>query len=294
MTGASADAIRRHYDVGNEFFALWLDDATMSYTAALYDGDAADELGRAQERKIDHHAAAVGAAGAARILDIGCGWGNLLGRLVASHGVQHAVGLTLSPSQAAWIARRPDPRVEVRVESWADHAPAAPYDAILSIEAIEAFVRPGLARAEKVQQYRALFERCHAWLVPGGRLALQTSAYGNATPDDLDSFISSQIFEESDLPALAELVEASERLFEIVTLRNDRADYARTLRAWLARLTARRGDAIALVGEATVARYEKYLRLSIYMFVSGGCDLFRIALRRIDRPRHRSKGPRVP
>ena len=285
LPGASVAAIRSHYDAGNDFYALWLDDRTMSYTAALYDADDADDLGRAQERKLDFHATAATVGGAERILDIGCGWGNLLSHMVRRHGVRHAVGLTLSAKQHAWIARRGDPRFEARVEHWFDHAPVAPYDAIFSIESIEAFVKPGLTRAAKVRTYRDLFERCHAWTKPGGRLSFQFIAYGNAFPEDLDSFISSQIFPESDLPALSEIAEASERLFEIVSLRNDRAHYATTLRAWLARLKARRTEAVALAGEDTVNRYEQYLRLCIYMFVSGGCDLHRVAFRRIDRPR---------
>jgi cyclopropane-fatty-acyl-phospholipid synthase len=287
LPGASTEAIRAHYDVGNDFYALWLDEQTISYTAALHDASDGDDLGRAQERKLDFHAANAAVRGAARVLDIGCGWGNLLARMVEQHGVGHGVGLTLSAERAAWIARRGDPRLEVRVEHWHDHVPAAPYDAIFSIESIEAFVKPGLSRAEKVGTYRALFERCHAWTRPGGRLSFQFIAYGNAFPEDLDSFISSQIFPESDLPTLSEIAEASERLFEIVSLRNDRDHYATTLRAWLARLKARRSEALALVGEEVVKRYEQYLRLCIYMFVSGGCDLFRVAFRRIDRPRAR-------
>jgi cyclopropane-fatty-acyl-phospholipid synthase len=140
-----------------------------------------------------------------------------------------------------------------------------------------------------VRTYRDLFERCHSWTKPGARMSFQFIAYGNAFPEDLDAFISSQIFPESDLPALSEIVEASERLFELVSLRNDRAHYASTLRAWLERLKAQRGRALELVGEDVVKRYEQYLRLCIYMFVSGGCDLHRVAFRRIDRPRARGK-----
>ncbi len=150
LPGASPAAIRSHYDAGNDFYALWLDDRTMSYTAALHhDGDGGD-LGRAQERKLDFHAEAAEVAGVERILDIGCGWGNLLSHMVDRHGVRHAVGLTLSPEQAAWITRRADPRIETRVEHWFEHVPEARYDAIFSIESLEAFVKPGLPRDEKV------------------------------------------------------------------------------------------------------------------------------------------------
>lgn len=284
--GASKPAISHHYDLSNEFYRLWLDAATMSYTCALYGADESEEaLEEAQIRKIDHHIEQAGAHGAQRVLDIGCGWGNVLRRLTEVHGVQRAVGLTLSQEQAAWIGRAGDGRTEVHVQSWADHVPDAPYDAILSIEAFEAFARPGLSAAAKVQIYGALFERCRAWLRPGGRMSLQTIAYGNSGPGDLDTFISDEIFPESDLPRLSEVAEAIERRFELVSLRNDRLHYARTLRAWLRRLKRNRGRAVELVGEETVSRYEQYLRLSMYMFESGACGLLRMTLQRIDKPR---------
>ncbi|HEX2570388.1 MAG TPA: class I SAM-dependent methyltransferase [Polyangia bacterium] len=274
---------RRRYDLSQDFYALWLDASSMSSTCALY--EEGDDLDRAQLRKLDHHVAAARAAQRGRVLDVGCGWGHLLHRLVHVHGVGRAVGLTISQMQAQWIGRRSDPRIEVRLESWVDHEPAAPYDAILSIEAIESFARPGLPSSEKVKIYRAFFERCHRWLRPGGGMSLQAIAYGNSDAQDLDGLMADELFPESDLPKLAEIMSATERLFEIATLRNDREHYTRTLRAWLDRLQEHRAEAEALVGEAIVDRHLRSLRLRIYLFASGGCDLHRIALRRIDSPR---------
>jgi cyclopropane-fatty-acyl-phospholipid synthase len=283
--GASVEAIRFHYDVGNEFYRLWLD-PSMTYTCALFAGNEPEEkLGEAQVRKMDYHIAQTGAAGRQCILDIGCGWGGMLRRFVGEHGVAHAVGLTLSEAQAEWMKSEPDPRIEVRVENWMDHRPRQPYDAIVSIEAIEAFARLGLSTEEKVAVYASLFDRCHAWLRPGGRMSLQVIAYGNSGPEDFDPFIAAQIFPESDLPRLAEIASAIERRFEVTSLVNDRKQYVRTLRAWLRRLRSRRTEAVHLAGEDTVRRYEEYLDISIVAFASGSCDLYRIALQRIDRPR---------
>lgn len=283
--GASVEAISFHYDVGNEFYRLWLD-PSMTYTCALFaDGEQEEQIYQAQLRKMDYHIGLAGAAGCQSVLDIGCGWGGMLRRFVGAHGVDHAVGLTLSEAQAGWARSEPDPRIELRVENWMDHQPRQLYDAILSIEAIEAFARLGLSTEEKVAVYAGLFERCHAWLRPGGRMSLQAIAYGNSGPEDFDPFIAAQIFPESDLPRLAEIARAIERRFEITSLVNDRKQYVRTLRAWLRRLRSRRADAIHLVGEDTVGRYEKYLDLSIVAFASGSCDLYRIGLQRIDRPR---------
>ncbi|MEA2756393.1 MAG: cyclopropane-fatty-acyl-phospholipid synthase [Aliidongia sp.] len=282
--GASAEAIQFHYDLANEFYALWLD-SSMTYTCALFaDGEDATALHQAQMRKLDDHAAQAGVVAGARVLDIGCGWGGMLRRLLRVSGASQVVGLTLSAQQKTWIEGEPDPRLEVRLEDWQDHNPAEPYDAIVSVEAMEAFVRPGQSTAERVAVYRKLFDRCRSWLRPGGMVSLQTIAYGNARPEDLDRFISEQIFPESDLPRLAEIAEAIEQRFEIVRLVNDRAQYLRTVRAWLARLRSNRTAAISMVGPENVQRYEEYLRLCTYMFASGSCDLYRIALRRIDRP----------
>src|SRR5262245_2558971 len=106
--GASQKAVEAHYDLGNEFFRLWIGN-DLIYSCALFEGD--DDLVHAQYRKLDHRTEAAGAAGAASVLDIGCGWGALLNRLVTHWGVKRAVGLTLSPSQAAWIHHNPVPGV---------------------------------------------------------------------------------------------------------------------------------------------------------------------------------------
>jgi cyclopropane-fatty-acyl-phospholipid synthase len=278
--GASVEAIEAHYDLGNDFFQLWLDES-MTYTCALWAGPE-DTLEAAQARKIDFLLECAGARGANRLLDVGCGWGGAMKRAVSHFGVQHAHGLSLSRSQSEWV---PAPGVTVAVENWLDHRPDAPYDAIISVEAFEAFAKLGLPPDQKAAVYRRYFESCHAWLAPGGSMALQTIAYGNSGPEDFDAFIATEIFPESDLPTLAELGTAISRRFELVALHNRRHDYARTLREWLARLKRQRARAVDVVGEAVVVRFERYLRLSIYMFEKGTCDLYQLHLRRIDQPR---------
>ncbi|MDJ0718184.1 MAG: cyclopropane-fatty-acyl-phospholipid synthase family protein [Prochloraceae cyanobacterium] len=283
--GASPEAIEQHYDVGNDFYRLWLD-STMTYTCASWnEADENESLETAQLRKIDFHVKQAKAQAAKRVLDVGCGWGGALRRLVEAHGVKEAVGLTLSKSQVDWISKFDRSHIKVILESWADHSPEDPYDAIISIEAFEAFAKSGLSSQQKVYVYRTFFENCHRWLKPDGRMSLQTIAYGNSRPQDLDDFIANDIFPESDLPRLAEIVEAIECLFEIVILQNDRHDYVRTLKKWRSRLRKNREAAIDLVGEEEVIKFERYLRLSAYIFESGNCDLYRIAFRRIDNPR---------
>jgi cyclopropane-fatty-acyl-phospholipid synthase len=276
--GATAEAIQYHHDVGNDFYRLWLD-KSMTYSSALW--EAGDTLESAQERKREWHIAAAHAAEASRVLEVGCGWGHLLRRLVEAYGTGYAMGLTLSEAQAEYIASLNNPKLRVRVEGWERHRPAEPYGAIISIGAFEHFARPGLSRAEKVARYRTFFSRCHSWLTPGSRLSLQSIAYAHGLSVDLAPFFAS-VFPESDLPLLAEIEEASRGLFVIETMRNDPDHYARTLNEWLDRLMSRRDEAVGLVGEDTVEHYQRYLRNSARNFDSGLLMLLRLGLRRVD------------
>lgn len=280
---ASKDAIEHHYNAGNDFYSLWLDHDSMTYTSGMFVAEN-DTLEVAQAQKIDYHAQQINASKCQRVLDIGCGWGGFLERLHNRYGVSDVVGLTLSSEQKAWIDANSS-NVHCLLESWADYCPDTPFDGIVSIEAFEAFAKPHLKENEKIQVYREFFKKCHEWLVPGGMLALQFIPYGNASPEEFDTFISQDIFPESNFPRIAEVVQAFEYLFEIVRLENDRESYIRTLKEWRHRLKSNRSQAIDLVGEDTVRRYDRYFRISEYTFSNGNCDLFRLALRRIDAPK---------
>jgi cyclopropane-fatty-acyl-phospholipid synthase len=282
VRGASPKAIQQHYDLSTEFFRLWLD-PSMTYSCARWDG--ADSLEQAQERKLQLLAGWAEVDGASGVLDIGCGWGSMLRHLVDDRGVGKAVGLTLSQQQHAHIEATRDARITARLEGWEDHLPEEPYDAIVCVGALEHFVPFARPRHERVEAYRRFFERCRQLLRPGGAIALQTIAKGNApldaeAQDDL-MFIAGRIFPESDVPRLAELCHAAEKRFEVLCVVNDRVDYARTCGEWLQRLKDHRADAVELVGEQAVILYERYLRCSVRQFERGQTTLLRMRLRRV-------------
>ncbi|WP_018331321.1 SAM-dependent methyltransferase [Actinomycetospora chiangmaiensis] len=272
MTSTAA-AVRHHYDVGNDFYRLWLDPG-LTYSCALPEGPD-DGLAAAQARKVALHLDAVGPC--PRLLDVGCGWGGMLDAAVR-RGTTTAVGLTLAQEQAAHVRATARPGVEVRVEDWTDHVPDAPYDGIVSVGALEHFARPEDDDGRRVGRYRDFLARCRDWLAPGGVLSLQTIAYGSMDRADASAFIQQEIFPAADLPSLLDLAAAADGLMEIRRLRDDPLDYAWTCERWAANLRARRAEAVALVGEEVTARYERYLRQSALGFRMGRIGLLRLVL----------------
>ena len=270
-TGASPAAIISHYDMGDEFFRLVLGPEMVYSCAAFEDGD---DLATAQCRKLDHHIGAAGVLPGANVLDIGCGWGAMLRRVVDGAGAANAVGLTLSPSQARWIARTPRTEILVLEQDWRDHKPKRPYDAIVSVGAFEHFVQKGLDPARKLETYREFFAFCDGALVTGGRMSLQTIAYSE--PHKVHPLLE-ETFPESDLPLFWEPVAAAEGRFQLVAMRNDGDDYVRTLQMWEQSLLTHYDEAVALVGEAATAKFRRYLRLSAVGFRIGMVGLLRLS-----------------
>jgi cyclopropane-fatty-acyl-phospholipid synthase len=275
--GASPEAIQAHYDVSNHFYQLWLD-PSMTYSCALWAGDD-DTLEAAQRRKLDYIAGQALSRGARRVLDIGSGWGSLLKRL-SEGGVERLTGLTLSHQQLDHVRALNIPGAEVRLESWRDHKPTEPYDAIVSVGAFEHFADLDLTEDQRLAIYREFFQACHGWLKPGGSLTLQTIAYG-PVPAPVGREIFLEVFPESDLPLPSELFRTSQDLFEVSELRNDREHYIRTLKAWHRNLRAKRAEAVAEVGHDKVEFFKRYLGASAMMFAARNTLLLRLKLTRV-------------
>jgi cyclopropane-fatty-acyl-phospholipid synthase len=263
----------------------------MMYSSGMWPGGRELDLDHAELAKIDYFAAAVLPGPGARVLDVGCGWGGTLARLTARHGVGSGTGLTLSRAQCDYVDGLELPGVQVHLQSWVDHAPEQPYDAITSFGAFEHFAPDGSSSAERVQAYREFFRSCATWLVPGGRLALETIAHDQA-PDTAqplgrgplgDHVLA--IFPESICPQLCEVLLGLEPWFEVEVLRSDAADFARTCRAWAVGLRTSTDRASELVGAATVRRFQQYLVSSEMQFRAGLITNYRFVLRRRDAPR---------
>ena len=284
--GASEAAVRAHYDVSNRFYAAWLG-PSMMYSSGMWSSSRdGSSLELAHQRKIDFFASKVLPRGPGRLLDVGCGWGGNLRRLAEHHGVTTAVGLTLSRAQCEFVAEHPWRGADVRLEAWSDHDPDDQYEAIVSYGAFEHFARDGTAAVERVATYRGFFRRCFDWLVPGGRLGLETIAHDGA-PDTaaprgrgpLGDFVL-DLFPESICPHLFEIVLGFEPWFEVEILRSDPGDFARTFRAWLIALRDHEVEAAEVVGEETVRRFRRYLAASHVQFRTRTLTNYRLVLHR--------------
>lgn len=276
--GGSAAAIRHHYDVGNDFYAAWLDPG-MAYSCAMWDGlDRDARLAEAQAAKLRHHARAAGARPGGRYLDIGCGWGAQMRTIMEEFGAAACVGLTLSDAQAAHVAATAPAGVSVRVENWHDHVPDGPFDGIVSVGAFEHFAHPDQSDDERRALYRRFFERCAEWTGGRGPLSLQTIAYGSMTRGEANPFITGEIFPAAELPTIADIAAAAEGVMRIAWLRDDGLDYARTCDIWARRLKVAAAEGRAGADAALVDRWHRYLRLSAAGFAMRRIVLLRLIL----------------
>src|SRR5215813_13388877 len=289
--GTSPRAIMHHYDLSDDFFRIWLG-PEMVYSCGWWDAaDGQDSLARAQRRKLDFFADRLGVAGG-RVLDVGCGWGALLDRFARVHGMASGVGLTLSPAQAGYAARRLAPQISYSIQNWADHEPGQPYDAITCVEATEHFASKTLSPDEKVEVYRAFFERAASWLRPGGRMGLQLICLDNlghagsrAGRGPFADLILGDIFPESMPASLSELVLGWETHFELDEFHDHPRHYQRTFRAWTLAYREQEARARELVGPETARAYARYFAVGEAVFRLREHSLYRVILTKRPEPK---------
>ncbi|WP_293942571.1 cyclopropane-fatty-acyl-phospholipid synthase family protein [Sphingomonas sp.] len=223
--GKARDNIAAHYDLGNDFYAAWLDEG-MTYSAARF--APGDTLEAAQARKIDTLLDRLDLRPGDRLLEIGCGWGSLAIE-AAKRGAQ-VTGVTLSTEQKAWADQRIadaglSDRIDLRLQDY--RAITGHYDAVASVEMVEAV---------GVRWWPAYLDTVARSLRPGGRAALQFISIDHRLFDRYAAsadFIQAYIFPGGmllDEPRFAEL--ADERGLSWEDRDGFGLDYAETLRRW--------------------------------------------------------------
>ena len=268
--------IHAHYDIGNGFYRLWLDE-TMNYSSAWFAGDRSQPLALAQAAKMRRALAECRIEPGQRLLEIGCGWG-ALAELAARDFGARVTGLTLSTEQLGWAQRRLADaglaeRAELRLQDWRDLGDA-PFDAICSIEMFEAVGR---------EYWPAYFATLRRSLERGGRACIQTitirddlfERYARST-----DFIQQYIFPGGCLPCPAEFRrEAQAAGLKVLDELAFGRDYAETCRRWRADFLARKDEVLALgFDERFIRIWEFYLAYCEAGFDAGDIDVVQYTL----------------
>ncbi len=267
-------AIAHHYDVGNDFFELFLD-RNLVYSCAYFHqddpprpGDDPDALDRAQERKLELICRKLRLQPGERLLDIGCGWGSLLIHAARNHGV-FGLGVTLSQQQAELARERVTAaglagRVEIRLADYRELS--NPADAVASV---------GMFEHVGADQLASYFKACRRLTRRGGRFLNHGITTGNRnTVSDLseerNSFASRHVFPDGALvPAHVAAGHLERAGFELIDLEQLRPHYARTLEQWVARLEQRTEAARDVAGETILRTWRAYMAASVIGFESG-------------------------
>ena len=269
--------IHAHYDIGNPFYRLWLDE-TMNYSSAWFDGDPSRPLPLAQHAKVRRALGACGVQPGQRLLEIGCGWGALAECAGSEFGAR-VVGVTLSDEQLQYARERLQrrglaERCELRLQDYRD-INDGPFDAIASIEMFEAVGR------EYWGGYFAMLKR---QLAAHGRACIQTitirddlfERYARST-----DFIQQYIFPGGMLPSVERFRAEAERAgLAVVDELRFGSDYAETLRRWRTRFLAQ-DAAVRRLGFDTrfMRTWEFYLAYCEAAFDGGNTDVVQFTLR---------------
>jgi len=269
--GGSRENIHHHYDLGNEFYRLWLDAAAMQYTCAYYP-DPAMSLEQAQIAKLDHVARKLCLKPGDRVVEAGCGWGGLARHFARNYGVT-VRAYNISREQVAYARERASAEgLEDRVEYVLDD--------YRNIDGTyDVFVSVGMLEHVGTTNYGTLGEVINRCLTPSGRGLIHS--IGRNRPGKMNAWIEKRIFPGAHPPSLAEMMAIFEpRQFSVLDVENLRLHYAQTLRHWLERFDLNAGTVEDMFDPFFVRAWRLYLSGSIAAFTTGALQLFQVVFAR--------------
>ncbi len=266
-------AVTYHYDVSNDFYALWLD-RRMNYSCAYFERPD-DDLDRTQERKLDYICRKLRLRRGERLLDIGCGWGGLLMHAAARYGAE-ARGITLSREQAGLAQERISKnglgkRCSVEVCDYRDVSDHKGFDKMVSVGMFEHVGR------RMLPEY---FRKAWSLLKPGGVFLNHGIAANPLWPDRPGpTFTDRYVFPDGDLlPLSTTLTEAEKSGFEVRDVESLREHYPLTLRQWVRRLEEKASEACRATDETTFRIWRLYMAASAHGFATGRLSVYQALL----------------
>ena len=252
-TKRDREAVRHHYDVGNEFFSLFLDES-MTYSCAIF-SRGAKSLAAAQDTKLELVCTKLGLQPGQRVLDVGCGWGSFVMHAAQRHGVE-AVGITLSENQAELARKRVaeaglSDRVEIRVQDYRELA-GENFDAVASI---------GMVEHVGESQIDVYAEQLASMLRPGGRLLNHGISRLKHGSIEGGAFSERYVFPDGETTHVSRVILALERAgFIAQHVEEFGADYAETLHHWIRNLDENIERAEEIAGPERLRVWRLYLR----------------------------------
>lgn len=264
------DNIHAHYDLGNDFYRLWLD-REMVYTCAYFPHPDVG-LEEAQLAKMHHVCRKLRLRPGDSVVEAGCGWGSLA-RFMARHYGVKVRAYNISREQVAWArARAKDEGLDGQVEFVEDDYRniGGTYDAFVSV---------GMLEHVGIRYYPVLGQVIDRVLRDGGRGMIHT--IGRAKPGPMNAWIERRIFPGACPPSLDQMMDILEpHRFAVLDVENLRLHYARTLEHWLSRFDAASGRVRRMFDESFIRSWRLYLCGSIAAFVTGELQLFQVTFNR--------------
>ncbi|MHB8949850.1 MAG: class I SAM-dependent methyltransferase [Rhodoferax sp.] len=274
--------IHAHYDLGNAFYRLWLDE-TMNYSAALFAGDLKQPMAQAQNAKVCRALTMAGVKPGSRVLEIGCGWGALAEMATVELGAS-VVGVTLSTEQLEFAQERMQrlgvssgagQQADLRLQDYRD-IEDAPFDAICSIEMVEAVGR---------EYWPTYFATVAKLLKPGGRACVQSIVIADGLAQRYAAstdFIQQYIFPGGCLPSPREFrAQANAAGLDVVDEYAFGHDYAETLRRWRDAFLAKRAQVLQTGFDERFMRiWEFYLAYCEAAFDEDNTDVVQYTLQK--------------
>jgi cyclopropane-fatty-acyl-phospholipid synthase len=264
-------AIRYHYDLPPEFFALWLDRRKM-YSCAYFASEDEADLDTAQYRKLDYICKKLRLHPGETLLDIGCGWGGLLA-FAATHYDVEVLGITLSIRQAEVTRKRIHElglNQRCRVE-------VCDYRSLSSDRQFEKIVSLGMFEHVGERHLPEYFSQVWQLLSPGGAF-LNTGISASPTYErQRPSFIEKYVFPDGELVPVSSALSAAEFSgFEIRDVESLREHYGLTLRLWVQRLESHAELARQITDETTYRIWRLYMAGSAYAFRTGRINIYQV------------------
>jgi len=268
----SRSNIQHHYDLGNDFYELWLDRAAMQYTCAYFPREGVS-LEEAQLAKLDHVCRKLRLQPGETVVEAGCGWGGLARHMARNYGVR-VRAYNISHEQVRFARER------AREEGLDDRVEYIEDDYRNMEGSCDAFVSVGMLEHVGLENYPALAQAIDRVLKPGGRGLIHSIGRNRAT-GPMNAWIEKRIFPGAYPPSLREMMEIFEQGdFSVLDVENLRLHYAETLRHWLERFERHVDEVERRFDGEFVRAWRLYLAGSIAAFSSGQLQLFQVVFNR--------------